>query len=444
MSTELAALYPEHIGAVKRRFDAALAAAGREAVLVHAGAPHVQFLDDNPYPFKVNPLFKYWAPVTDNPDCFIHYRPGETPRLLFFRPVDFWHKPADPPEAFWTAHFDLRLVADRAAARRELPASLADCVFLGEWDPAFAAWGLRERNANPPTLLDHLHYHRAWKTAYEIACMREANRLAAAAHRAAEAAFRAGESEYAIHLAYLAACGHNEHQLPYGNIIALNEHAAVLHYQHQARRAPEARRSFLIDAGAQFHGYASDITRSHAAGDNAFAELIAAMEEVQQALCERVRPGLDYPELQTATHREVARLLAEFGILKGSADGAVENGLTRTFFPHGVGHYIGLQVHDVGGRQADERGTPLPPPEDQPFLRLTRRVEAGQVFTVEPGLYFIEPLLAELERSPLAAEVNWERIEHFRPFGGVRIEDDVAVTETGHENLTRAAFAALQ
>lgn len=439
--TKLASLYPEHIETVTGVWSRALELAGCDGVLISGGTPHEVFLDDQEYPFKVNAHFKHFAPVLDNPHCFIYFRPGEQPRLLFYRPVDFWHKPADPPDEFWTSAFDLRMIARPEDARGELPDDLKGCALVGEWSTMFDSWGLGPRN--PQALLNCVHFHRAWKTRYELECLRDASRLGAAAHHAAARTFRDGGTEFDIHLAFQAACGLNEHQLPYGNIIALNEHGSVLHYQHQSRHQPGERRSFLIDAGAQFHGYASDITRTHAAADGDFAELVAAMNEGQLALCERVRPGLHYPDLQTEAHLLAGRLLERFGIVELDAEGAVESGITRYFFPHGVGHYLGLQVHDAGGFLADESGNTLDRPKDQPFLRLTRTVEENQVFTVEPGLYFIDSLLADLKASRLAGEVNWNRVEAFRPYGGVRIEDNVAVNADGHENFTRAAFDSL-
>jgi len=120
----------------------------------------------------------------------------------------------------------------------------------------------------------------------------------------------------------------------------------------------------------------------------------------------------------------------------------VESGVTATFFPHGLGHYLGLQVHDVGGFQADERGGVVARPPGHPYLRLTRTLDAGHVVTIEPGLYFIDLLLAALRQKPQARDVNWAKVEAFRPYGGIRIEDDVACTGDAPENLTRDAFAA--
>ncbi len=111
--------------------------------------------------------------------------------------------------------------------------------------------------------------------------------------------------------------------------------------------------------------------------------------------------------------------------------------------PHGIGHLLGLQVHDVGGLQRTAAGGEIPRPPGHPYLRLTRRLEAGFVVTMEPGLYFIDQLLAQARTDARAAHINWQQVEYLRPFGGIRIEDDLVVTAQGSENLTRDAFAAL-
>jgi Xaa-Pro dipeptidase len=111
--------------------------------------------------------------------------------------------------------------------------------------------------------------------------------------------------------------------------------------------------------------------------------------------------------------------------------------------PHGLGHLLGLQVHDVGGLHAAAESAAVPRPEGHPALRLTRKLEAGMVVTVEPGLYFIDSLLEQLQGGPYSAHVDWSLVRELRCCGGIRIEDNVAVTAGGGENLTRAAFAAL-
>jgi len=432
MTDRLASLYPAHLDVVKHRFENALRATGFDSVVVFGGALHYAFLDDHSYPFRVNPHFKSWVPVLDNPHCFIVWAPGQTPRLVFYQPVDYWYKPAETPSGYWVDSFDISVIKSPDDAKQFFPKGRV--AFIGEAHDAFTA------DANPKALLDRLHWERAWKTEYEIECVRLANDCAVRGHRAAEGAFRDGKSEYAIHLEYLRASSQTEEELPYSNIIATNEHAAILHYT-QKERQPRERRSFLIDAGASVNGYASDITRTYSERDDEFAELVAAMDEAQQSLCNAVRPGVPYPEIHALAHTRVAELLVRFRFVRDlDAAGVLEKKISGTFLPHGVGHYLGLQVHDVGGHMADASGRENTPPKEHPFLRLTRPIEPGNVFTIEPGFYFIEPLLADLRNGDDAKYVDWTRIDSFRKFGGVRIEDDLAVTETGAENLTRDAF----
>lgn len=434
-------LFEAHIEEARRRFDEALSRHGYDHVVIFSGSLHIQFLDDRPYPFAANPWFRFWAPVSDSPDSFIVYTPGDLPRLILHRPEDFWHVVPQVPDEAWTRCFRIETVARPGEAKSHMPEQRRHAAFIGEWDDRFVEWGLE--NVNPEPLLAELDHGRAWKTDYEIACMAQANLRAAAAHRAAESAFRSGAAEIDIHLAYLASLGHGDAGLPYDNIIALNEHGATLHYQKRDVRPPTESRSFLIDAGAQHAGYASDVTRTHAADDGPFRELIQRMDEVQQEICARIRPGLDYRDLHLDAHRRIGELAREQGIVTCSAEAAVEQGITRALFPHGLGHYIGLQTHDVGGLAAGPEGGEIPRPEGHPFLRLTRTVDASQAFTIEPGLYFIPSLLSELRGSAGAGDVDWSVVERLSPFGGVRIEDDVVVTAEGHRNLTREAFAEI-
>ncbi|WP_444945572.1 Xaa-Pro dipeptidase [Microbulbifer sp. VTAC004] len=427
-------LYADHMATLCRRYDEILEQSGFEILNVFSGAPRVQFLDDNYYPFKVNPHFKALVPITDNPHSWVIYQRGQKPKLLFYRPVDFWHYVPPAPQTFWSDFYDIELLSKPADAQAFL--SPENAAFIGKSDK-LQGWSLGEEN--PELLINRLHWARAYKTPYEVACLREANRIAVNGHRAAEQAFRSGASEFEINQAYLGAAGQGENRMPYGNIVALNEHAAILHYTHlSTERLPESQlKSFLIDAGADCNGYCSDITRTYAYADNEFAELVTAMDEKQLQLVDGLKPGLPYPELHRQCHLNVGELLAQFGIIKTSAESAVESGLTRPFLPHGLGHFLGLQVHDVGGHQTGPDGGTTPPPAEYPFLRTSRTIEENQVFTIEPGLYFIDSLLGELKDSDLAAEVNWDKVDSFRPYGGVRIEDNIVVHASGNENLSR-------
>ncbi|MCB1844866.1 MAG: Xaa-Pro dipeptidase, partial [Halioglobus sp.] len=437
----LGAHYAGHVRELISRHERALAVSGASHAVIFSGAPKLRFLDDYAYPFVVNPHFALWLPLAATPHCYLVCTPGDAPLLIYFQEKDYWHAPPAAPQGFWTEHFDIRVVHELNDIGRHLPQKREKCILIGEIGSAEQAQNIER--VNPASAINLLHYARARKTAYELDCLRAASRRAARGHRAAERAFRAGKSEYDIHLDYCRAVSHTENELPYGNIIALNENAAVLHYQHQAREAPAVPHSFLIDAGATVNSYGADITRSYSYADDEFSDFIARMDALQQGLVAEVRAGVNFAELHVETHRRIAALLRELKFVTGGVDALIESGVTAAFFPHGLGHLLGLQVHDVGGYMADEHGSTIDRPSGHPFLRLTRTLEEDQVVTIEPGIYAIDMLQQNLEGTPACAMVNRERVAWLRRFGGIRIEDDVRVLADGAENLTRDAFAVL-
>ena len=432
-------LYPQHVQATSARTSEALARGGYDHLVVPSGTLHYQVFDDRDYPFATNPQFKAWVPLTRNPGSWIVATPGLKPKLVYLQPADYWHAVPQAPSGWWVDQFDIVVIRTPEEALQHLPRDASRCAILGEPQSALGDFVPN----NPPAVVNHLEYHRAFKTPYEIAMMREATRIGVRAHRAAERNFRAGSSEFGIHLAYCQAAGQDANDLPYSNIIALNEHGAILHYTERDRLPPRDPRSFLIDAGANFHGYACDITRTYAADTaSEFQALIDAVDEAQLRMCDEVRAGFDYKQLHLNAHLTIAGILRDFGITRLSPEATVETGVSSVFFPHGIGHGIGLQVHDVAGFAESDRGGTIPKPAGHPYLRLTRVLQPGMVVTIEPGLYFIDLLLEELRQGAHANDVDWARIEAFRPYGGIRIEDDVVCTDGAPLNLTREGFAA--
>ena len=433
-----ATLYRAHLGTIKARVDAALAKGGFDHLLVASGVEKFEFLDDRPYPFKPNAQFKAWVPLTRHPHCWIAYTPGRRPVLVYFQPDDYWHVPPSAPEGDWVEEFDVRIVTDPSQIAGHLPAGGRPAI-IGEADAAVPGF----TPDNPKVVLDHLHFHRAFKTPWELGRMRAAQRRAVPGHLVARDCFRAGASEMEIHAAYLKATGHTDLDLPYTNIIGLNGNGAVLHYQYKETAAPARSRSLLIDAGAEVDGYAADITRTWGDGDERFEQLVSAVDDEQQALCAKVRAGTDYRDLHLECHLRLGGVLRTLGVVDMDPGDMLGAGVTSTFFPHGLGHPIGLQVHDVAGFQ-DEDGNLIPRPDGHPYLRMTRTLAPGMVVTIEPGLYFIPTLLKKLKDTKHARHVDWDVVEHFLPFGGVRIEDEVHCTEGASENITRDAFAGTE
>lgn len=430
--TDLATLFQAHLAERQRTVTEALAETGHEALVISSGKVYTHFADDQDAPFRPTPHFAHWCPMA-GPHHLLIIRPGQRPRLIRYAPEDFWYEQSPLGNPFWAAGFDLEEVGTVEDVWKAL-GTLSRAAYIGNEGERAATAGLA---VNPEELTARLDWHRTTKSPYEVQCIEEATVLAARGHLSAKAAFLAGASELEIHHAYVQAVGIVDHELPYGSIVALNEKGAILHYE--GKRSLKHGAVLLIDAGALVRGYAADITRTVVAPhcDPRFADLLAGMERLELELCAAVKPGLPYGDLHHLGHLAIAGLLQEQGLLKAEPAEAVEKGFTRPFFPHGLGHHLGIQVHDVAGKQGAPDGTLAPPPAQHPTLRTTRTIEAGQVFTVEPGLYFIPMLLRPFRTSEHKGRFNWQLIDELTPCGGIRIEDNLLVTDGGHRNLTR-------
>lgn len=435
----LVTLYQEHVKTLQQRAQQVLARHNLDAMLIHSGELLTVFLDDHTYPFKVNPQFKAWVPVTQVPNCWLWIDGVNKPKLWFYSPVDYWHNVEPLPNSFWTGAVEIIGLKNADDIGQQLPAQRQNVAYIGPVADRARQLGFNSDSINPKGVIDFLHYHRAYKTGYELHCMRQAQKIAVTGHRAAKEAFKSGMSEFDINVAYLSATGHRDTDVPYGNIIALNEHAAVLHYTKLDQHVPEQLRSFLIDAGAEYNGYAADLTRSYAANSGSeYAQLVKAMNAEELALIGTMKAGVRYSEYHEQMHFRIASLLIKHQLVNGiSAEAMVKDDLTGPFMPHGIGHPLGLQVHDVAGFMQDDRGTHLAAPQQYPYLRCTRTVEPGMVLTIEPGIYFIESLLAPWRAGKFSKHFDWAKIDALKPYGGIRIEDNVVIHAHSVENMTR-------
>lgn len=425
-------LHLEHLDALTLAYQKVLERHDYAGVLIYSGHPRMQFGDDQTASFSAFGHFLHWAPLPRTEHAWLLIRPGHRPVLHWYAPQDFWYLSPTLPDASWVEHFDIQMQSNPAPPR--LPTHERFAI-LGDVDAAMAQGIGAELNPEPLWLaLDEL---RVRKSRYEIACLREANRMAHAGHLAAHDAFDAEASELDVQLAYLGASRQRESEVPYQNIVGMNCHAGVLHYQLYETQPPRHPHSLLVDAGYRHQGYCADITRTWAGRESIglFSALIDSVTKLQQELIAALSPGLAYPSLHAAMHQGLGTLLAEHGIVRCSAEAAVAQGITYAFCPHGLGHLLGLQVHDVGGRR-DGDGTLLPPPENAPALRLTRTLEPGMVVTMEPGCYIIPMLLAPLRTGEMRQDIDWQSVDALAPHGGIRVEDNVAITADGHDNLT--------
>jgi len=429
-------LYFRHLDEWNERLAGALSAASLDSVVICAGSEKTQFRDDQTYPFAVEAYFKAWVPLADHPGSVLKLVPGKKPLLILLREQGFWHDAAVEPTGFWVEHFEIREAASSAAVLKELGTVNSSMSVIAERADAKSHSAL----LNDETLLNHLDYFRAFKTDYEASCIEHANKIAARGHVAAQHVFCEGASEFEIHHAYCLATEQTDANLPYPNIVAINEHAATLHHQNLQREIPNKTRSFLLDAGARYRGYASDVTRTYARNEPLFESLIGSMDALQQTLCAEALSGTDFIKLNERAHQLLAKVLTEHRLLNCTDDEAYSTGITRTFLPHGLGHLLGLHVHDAGGRLVNTDGETRGPPPGHPMLRLTRVLEPGFVVTIEPGLYFISSLLDELRQTALGRCIDWDKLSELYCYGGIRVEDNVLVTNTSPQNLSRPAL----
>ncbi len=286
---------------------------------------------------------------------------------------------------------------------------------------------------------------RRAKDPRELALMREA---AAATHRGHMAGIRkarAGMSERAlqveIEVEFFRA---GAERTAYGSIVGGGPNAATLHSTPTDREFGEGE-LILVDAGAEVGGYASDVTRTYPVSprfEGVQRDLYALVLAVQERAIAGARPGVEYKDLHLAASVEIAQGLVDLRLLRGDAEGLVERDAQALLFPHGLGHMLGLATHDAGGCLEGRM------PSERPTLRYLRAdlpLQPGYVVTIEPGIYFIDALLEDPDlRERYRDDVAWERVDGMLDFGGIRIEDDVLITEEGAEVLSAATPKALE
>lgn len=438
--------YRDHLEILDRSLGEALEHAGRQGlaldgVLFHSGRQATYHRDDELICFRSTPHFRRWVPL-EGPEHVVLARPGRKPLVVRVRPTDYWYDTSLPPESYWESHVDLVEVQtfDQVTG---VTGPLERIAYAGSSPEAAAEADIPPELIEPDALMAPLDWLRAYKTEHEIAAIRAAAESAAAGHQKAREVFLAGGTEREVHWAYLQAADRMEFDMPYGNIVAFDHKGAILHYQGKRGAEAAPGQVLLLDAGSVYEGYAADITRTWAQPDvhPVFLELLRGVDALERDLVAMVTSARPYLEIHVEAHHAVARLLAATGVVTTSAEEAFERGVTQTFLPHGVGHQMGLQVHDVGGHQAGPEGGTVPPPEAYPFLRCTRILEPGHVVTIEPGIYFTPTLLDPLRDGDNRDAVNWQLVEQLIPLGGIRIEDDIVCREGGPQDLTRDLIA---
>ncbi len=427
-------LYHHHLQTLVERYNHACDALKLDTIALHTGSLTYYANDDISHPFRPMPLAQQWLPFDAMPEAWIIFSKDTGLTLVWPDQPDFWHISPTLQNGDWQR--DWRILK---GSETDIALLISKHSAVLSHQPETIKYTTQE-NINPQAVVHWLNYDRAVKTEWEIEQMRLANQRAARGHQAAQQAFLAGQSEYDIHLQYLQASGQQQIEEPYSSIVALNQSAAVLHYEAKNPVPPTSVNTLLIDAGVKVNGYASDITRTFSEGNAFFHNLIKEMDVLQQQLNDMCLAGNAYVDIHQHALEKIARLLNHSGLCKLSVEEQLEKRVTQAFFPHGIGHLLGLNVHDAGGLQLDRDGQLAERPDHAPFLRLMRPLEENMVVTIEPGLYFIPMLLDKMQQEIKDHGCDLELIEMLKPFGGIRIEDNVVVKTEGPLNLTRVSF----
>ena len=286
-------------------------------------------------------------------------------------------------------------------------------------------------------LTDALTYCRVLKTDWELDQMREACRVNDLAYIEVMKAIKPGMFEYELKAIFSKVQIENGLlQDAYNGIFASGVNASILHYVENTDKIEDGD-LFLMDAGFECKGYAADYTRTFPASGK-FSETQAgiyqAVLDAQNQVIEAIKPGVKMEDLHLLAARVMMEGLKKMDIIRGEIDDIMENNIFALFFPHGLGHFLGLDTHDVGGypKGVDRIDRP-----GIKFLRARRELLPGMVVTIEPGIYFVPAVLEPALENPEQAKfLNPEKVKSLLSFGGVRIEDDIVVTESGYENLT--------
>jgi Xaa-Pro aminopeptidase len=396
-----------------------------ELVLIGAGERiPVPGRADLTYPFRAHSEYLY---LTDRE------RPGG---VLAFDPKEGWVdfvKPVTRDERLWegaSADDGVGVPVSELQSwleqRKERPIAC-----LGAPVPDVAA--ADELAADLRYALNHL---RRQKDGIELGRMRVAERATSAGFAAIVPLIEPGRTERELQIELEAAFFRNGGDfLAFGTIVGGGPNAAALHFRPTSRPFA-AGELVLIDAGAEYRGYAADITRTYPASGCFTAEqqsIYAIVQAASERATERCTAGTEWRDVHRSAALVIAEGLVALGLLRGGPESLVERGAQSVFFPHGVGHMVGLGVRDAGevlrGRE---------PAEDEfPRLRVDLPLEVGHVFTVEPGIYFVPALIHDaVYRERHREAVDWERAERMLDFGGIRIENNVLITNDGPEVLT--------
>jgi Xaa-Pro dipeptidase len=398
-------------------------------ILLSGGREIPRNFDVN-FVFRQQSNFLYLTGV-EEADCHLMLDPKRRTSTLFLPRIDDHHRvweghvpgPAEAKKLYGVRRvlYDDELPSEIRKARRGHRKAYANDTAWKRFSKNLK--GLSRAGA---ALQDAIEELRTLKTPGEISKMREANRISGRAHEQVMRQTRAGMREFEVQAIFEAECfrSGNRH-LAYPSIVAAGVNGAVLHYRRNDAKLKKGQ-LLLIDAGVEVNGYASDITRTFPVGkrfSRKQRDIYSVVLETQKACIDAARPGINSAAWHVLSMRLIADGLRDLKLLRGSIDELVETGAVRLFYPHGIGHLLGLDVHDGLGGKRRKKPNPTKVP-----VRFVADLEPGMAVTVEPGVYFIDALLNSPRlRKKHRSRVDFTRAERYLDLGGVRIEDDIVV-----------------
>ncbi|KAJ5535890.1 hypothetical protein N7513_009076 [Penicillium frequentans] len=425
-----------------------------------AGEPTALLRDsDQERPFRQRRYFYYLSGVVE-PECALIYDIGLDLLTLYVPDFDLhraiWMGPTlDREEAM--DNYDVDRVLYQSSLQQEIGAwlnkraqsSLLYTVHASELPKGLPA----ELPLDSSQLQQAMNAARGIKDEYEIRMIRKANEISALAHRKVLEGIQKMTNESQIEGLFLDTCiSHGARNQSYQIIAGSGPNAAVLHYSRN-NESLSGKPLVCLDAGAEWECYASDVTRTFPLKgewpSKYVADIYKLVERMQEECIKGIRRGTRFLNLHDLAHDIAIDGLLALGVLKGGSHAEIrESGASKVFLPHGLGHHVGLEVHDVSESEIMAMHPGLDQSHYGPVMNYgvcrspctvsAPLLEEGMVVTIEPGLYFSPLALANARKQPLAKYIDFEVANKYVHIGGVRIEDDILVTANGYENLTTA------
>lgn len=426
-------LYKDHLNRLIEYYVGYLHEQGLKEAWVHYGDFEKFFNDDMEKNFRANPFAIHLINEPGAVGSYIRIDDQARVTLFNYQDLGYWNVPIDLDFELFEQSGLVKVV--RFTKQEEIIKVLSEHVreatIVTPQPRKFKELGFKPANVNNEDLIKDLEELRLQKTPYEYEMLCQAQYLAIKAHRALKAAvFGTNFSENQLLGVYLQNAEMPYDKQGYSSILAFNRNAAILHYNQLDFEAPAKKRSFLVDAGATYKGYQADVSRTYCLDENdLFNDLILGVSNIKDEIIAHMRPGVLTTELQTLMQRKTAELLIDAHVFVNiDIDKAMELKMPHKFIPHGFGHSMGIGVHDVMGR---------PKMPQQPGIRASHKLEVGNVWTVEPGIYFIDELIQQLKDDPETAQyVDFDLLDQLHPYGGIRVEDNVMLQETQLINFT--------